>query len=222
MTHPNMKFRIKDEAHSEAIQRKLFELGFGWYMGYNVAQYTDKPVLLAYGVTKSIKYGFDIESFPHTEYVLSASGELIPVVDDNGFTHWEGGACPVFEGTVVDVKYRDGGSGTFKALVSDDSSPRDAGWSFWCNDDADDDIVAYRVHTQTKHQYIHETLYAPIMHQQINELRPQRDMWVNRAAELLEAMNVRIDHKQQIPQEWLIELTQVNERLSAAGNQEKS
>ncbi len=40
-----MKFRVHNEEHGEAIQKRLFEMGYGWYMGGMKLQFTHKPHL---------------------------------------------------------------------------------------------------------------------------------------------------------------------------------
>lgn len=64
----------------------------------------------------------------------------------NDWIKWDGGPCPVPTGTIVDVKYRDGGIlRAIPASVDIDSFPRDASVAFWSNDGQTNDIVAYRL-----------------------------------------------------------------------------
>ena len=44
-------------------------------------------------------------------------------------------------------------------------------------------------------------------------LRPQKEMWLDRAAELLAAMSLCVDKGQKIPYEWIDELSQANDHL---------
>lgn len=54
--------------------------------------------------------------------------------------------CPVARGTLVEVKYRDGGvAGPFPALENVKEAHRDAGDAFWKEDGLNNDIVAYRL-----------------------------------------------------------------------------
>lgn len=66
--------------------------------------------------------------------------------DDEGWIEWGGGECPVPNGTLVDVQYRDG-SYKYKlhANVNDPKVWNDAGPAFWLNEEMAGDIVAYRL-----------------------------------------------------------------------------
>jgi len=62
---------------------------------------------------------------------------------------WSGGECPVEQGTLVDVKYRCRIESTgLAAMVIDTSLGADASCSFWRNEGAAYDIIAYRLHNQ--------------------------------------------------------------------------
>lgn len=76
----SMKFRVKDEDHSKAIQEKLFSLGVKWCGLYKITQYCDKPFLFA--DDKFITYGSGPDSdyfddHEDEEYVL-LDGEFVP------------------------------------------------------------------------------------------------------------------------------------------------
>lgn len=49
----DMKFKVKDEKHSEEIQECLFKLGFGWAFGGRVLNHRERPFL--YGTIKCDK-----------------------------------------------------------------------------------------------------------------------------------------------------------------------
>lgn len=71
---------------------------------------------------------------------------------EDGWIIWEGGECPVAEGTLVDVKHRDGTEYlTQLAGVLDESYEQDDAsrgfahdWSIDENDNQEGDIIAYR------------------------------------------------------------------------------
>lgn len=72
-------------------------------------------------------------------------------MDDVNVDSWiyhTGGWCPVPDGTLVDVKYRDGS--VLHGLPANIDLPgvsytRDAGSQFWINDNQENDIIAYRI-----------------------------------------------------------------------------
>lgn len=58
---------------------------------------------------------------------------------------WNGGECPVADGTMVDVRYRDGDQ--INALSAGGHSiGRDASADYWLYDGYKNDIIAYRLH----------------------------------------------------------------------------
>lgn len=60
--------------------------------------------------------------------------------------NWKGGACPIPDGTIVDVKYRSGHvRRSVLANVQYNDRLDDAGPAYWKNDGAQNDIVAYRL-----------------------------------------------------------------------------
>lgn len=219
MTQKDMKFRAKDEAHSKAIQEKLFEMGICWSeLDFNV-QHTDKSFLyveekyLSYGETK----GFFADD-PSTEHILTKDGEIVPLLDDDGYTYWEGGECPVPKGTLVDVKYRDGVCvRSVPAGVSDVETQRYA--YNWSDFDGPGAIVAYKLSEKqptveaSKREFIKCDDSPASQEQPLPTLRPQKEMWLDRAAELLAAMSLCVDNQQKIPYEWIDELSQANDCL---------
>lgn len=67
------------------------------------------------------------------------------------WTKWDGGECPVEEGVLVDVRYRDGEEQfSVPAQVNRSGSDRDAAYTFWRNDGQFNDIVAYRLSEPVK------------------------------------------------------------------------
>lgn len=80
------------------------------------------------------------------EAALAASKEPLTGTGVDGWIDWAGGECPVEEGTLVDVRYRDGEE--LSALPANDfaKSHRDASHAFWRNDGSQNDIIAYRLH----------------------------------------------------------------------------
>lgn len=64
---------------------------------------------------------------------------------NDGWIEWGGGECQVEEGTLVDVKYRDGViKKGLRALIA--NSGRSASRLFWVKDNIPTDIIAYRLH----------------------------------------------------------------------------
>ena len=77
-----------------------------------------------------------------------------PGTDPDGWIPWHGGECPVSEGTLVDVRYRDGDE---NIGVSAGLLPSSSGWvkgsaNFWAFEwrhrDNNGDIIAYRLHRE--------------------------------------------------------------------------
>ena len=81
------------------------------------------------------------EAIAKAEAILAA-----PQPADDGWIPWAGGKCPVPNGTVVDVKYRDEYVGRgLPANESVDAAEDDAGPAYWRADGMSNDIIAYRV-----------------------------------------------------------------------------
>ena len=69
-----------------------------------------------------------------------------PQPDADGWIKWEGGECPVPDGVLVDVEYRDGirkFSLPANELVG--GKDRDASICFWYDEGVPNDIIAYRI-----------------------------------------------------------------------------
>jgi len=61
--HENLKFRVKDEAHSREIQELLFKLGYDWLGNASkIVQYTDNNYHFTY-LKGSIKFGNTEQNF---------------------------------------------------------------------------------------------------------------------------------------------------------------
>lgn len=77
--------------------------------------------------------------------IACTAGTPAPQPASDGWIKWEGGECPVAEGTMLDVRYRDGTvRGNIPALVWADFED-DATEPYWENDGISNDIVAYRI-----------------------------------------------------------------------------
>lgn len=71
---------------------------------------------------------------------------LYPVPDADGWIAWKGGECPVDEGVVIDVKFRNGTVQTACAARCD-KSPNHRYWTWiWSHSGHESDIIAYRLH----------------------------------------------------------------------------
>lgn len=74
-------------------------------------------------------------------------GEPVVTFDKGGWIDWEGGECPVTDGTIIDTKYRNGDlltngeCGTFGTKTSRE---------FWKHENHPSDIVAYRITPSTQ------------------------------------------------------------------------
>ena len=66
--------------------------------------------------------------------------------DADGWMKWGGGECPVPDGTLIDVEYRDGERQvSLPANKLADGKDRDASICFWYNEGEPNDIIAYRI-----------------------------------------------------------------------------
>lgn len=84
-----MKFRVESPEHSEKIQKKLFEMGYGWAQGArNSVQHTNHPFLygnengqIKYDKTGDLDY---FMAYPHQEMQLveTVSYDFVPVEKD--------------------------------------------------------------------------------------------------------------------------------------------
>ncbi len=90
----DLKFRVRNEAHSKAIQERLFELGFTW-AGYEDRElrHLKQPFLFKY--KNSIAWGNDRIGFnthPHTETTLDDlyNDEFLKAKQPNYLGAWFG------------------------------------------------------------------------------------------------------------------------------------
>jgi len=67
MTFKNMKFHVKNPAESEAVQKKLYALGYKWLLGNNTYKHTTHPVLYTYS-DGEILYQESLEGFEQYEH----------------------------------------------------------------------------------------------------------------------------------------------------------
>lgn len=87
---------------------------------------------------------FDCMAYLDEEYDKTQQSES-PTPDDDGWIEWNGGYCPVPDGTRVDVRYRNGEMGFAKTASSGPLPGSYADKCFWHNSGCDYDIVAYRI-----------------------------------------------------------------------------
>lgn len=80
-----------------------------------------------------------------TPHVSREQYEAALAAKNEGWIEWSGGECPVEEGTLVDVKYRDGDDFP-DALGVPALSGYGTGSAFWELDGYNNDIIAYRLH----------------------------------------------------------------------------
>lgn len=80
-----------------------------------------------------------------TAIITRQQYEAALAAKNDGWIDWGGGECPVEEGALVDVKYRDGAiKKGLRALIP--NSGRSASRLFWVKDNLPTDIFAYRLH----------------------------------------------------------------------------
>ena len=113
-----------------------------WHSGFsNVYFYNDgcdvecSPQLS----TAGIHYNGDDEG----ESVTRAEYEAA-IAKNDGWIEWGGGECPVCDGVMIDVRYRDMQEKTLPA--NEPINGRDATNQYWHHDDQINDIIAYRLH----------------------------------------------------------------------------
>lgn len=75
-------------------------------------------------------------------------GKPVVTLDDNdGWIEWKGGEVPVPEGTVVDLKTRDGDT-VYESVVGE--SGNNTWYQFWSHDGDNREIMAYRITPSTQ------------------------------------------------------------------------
>jgi hypothetical protein len=80
-----------------------------------------------------------------TAIITREQYEAALAAKDEGWIEWGGGECPVEEGVLVDVKYRDGDEFP-DALGVPALSGNGTGSAFWERDGYNNDIISYRLH----------------------------------------------------------------------------
>lgn len=121
-----------------------------------VFHYSAKPTIGAgrevWGHKGCIGEGeFTAEKLPNWHQTILSRAEyfhLYPAPDADGWIEWKGGECPVDEGTLIDVRYRDGHEqvgcecGVWRSELY--------GTHYWLNSGGKSNIIAYRLHKQEK------------------------------------------------------------------------
>ena len=121
----------------------------GVAFGYHKAPYLKKNIWLANNGTghadaKIKKYDAVADDWA-TAIITREQYEAALAANNDGWIEWGGGECPVEEGALVDVKYRDGAiKKGLRALIP--NSGRSASRLFWVKDNLPTDIIAYRLH----------------------------------------------------------------------------
>lgn len=90
---------------------------------------------------------FTAETLPNWHQTTLSRAEyfhMYPAPDADGWIEWEGGECPVDEGTLIDVRYRDGHeqAGCKCGVWGDELYAT----SYWLNSGGHSNIIAYRLH----------------------------------------------------------------------------
>ena len=117
------------------------DYGSGWLNRYSSGE-MDGSILLCYDNGSSSKT-------TNERWPLIRWKHWRIVEYNDGWIEWNGGECPVPEGTLVDVRYRNGKENYHvKAGVMEDSGGSAPDWSAtrWSNWDTYGDIIAYRLH----------------------------------------------------------------------------
>lgn len=137
----------------DSLVKKTVEEGWEWpegaveaevftYEGGLVNFWSEEGHALAHGAHAFKESGLDlceIESVSRAQYEAA-------LAKNDGWIEWGGGECPVEEGTLVDVRYRDGRELIALPANYTATSAIDASHAFWRNDGAINDIIAYRLH----------------------------------------------------------------------------
>lgn len=81
----------------------------------------------------------------HMDNPDKRTGIYAPKPEADDWIEWKGGECPVPDGTLVDVRYRDGQEQFGLPANELYDTPRYAASAFWNHDGLKNDIIAYRV-----------------------------------------------------------------------------
>lgn len=91
----------------------------------------------------------DVDGQWQSAIITREQYEAALAAKNDGWIEWGGGECPVEEGELVDVKYRDGAiKKGLRALIP--NSGRSASRLFWVKDNLPTDIIAYCLHQPNK------------------------------------------------------------------------
>jgi hypothetical protein len=71
----NLKFKVHSPEHSEAIQKRLFELGYGWYLSGKVLKNKDVSYLFC-DIEKNITYSTTEKYFNSHDNQLATLDDL--------------------------------------------------------------------------------------------------------------------------------------------------
>lgn len=177
MTIPNFKmtrFYVDNKEESEAVQKAMFTLGFKWNDERSgekrtLRNYLDKGGYLY--VNENCRIMQSSKHYVDPKYAAAFQQALFLAAVDHklekkalkkaskkrkqdkkaGWINWDTGSCPVAEGTLIDVKYRNGKSTSQKmALVPGEGTVA----SFWRKDNHENDIIAYRLSVPIKSKVI--------------------------------------------------------------------
>nr|DAN88342.1 MAG TPA: hypothetical protein [Caudoviricetes sp.] len=121
----------------------------GVAFGYHKAPYLKKNIWLANNGTghadaKIKKYDVVADDWD-TAIITREQYEAALAAKNDGWIEWGGGECPVKEGTLIDVRYRDSDDYP-DALGVQALSGNGAGSAYWEHDGYSNDIIAYRLH----------------------------------------------------------------------------
>ena len=82
MTFKSMKFHVRNPAESEAVQKKLYALGYKWLLGNNTYKHTTHPVLYTFS-DGEILYQESLEGFEQYSHEEINVQEFIKLKKEN-------------------------------------------------------------------------------------------------------------------------------------------
>ena len=173
----NCKFIIQNEDESRAAQAALFNLGYNWCgkQDYkDTTRFYDYPNVIFAGEEGNWSLSYSgityaecqdtshrfvrLEHLLATNSVLSVQGMLdkmeadgdvvLKCADALAWIAHTGNACPVAEGMMVDVQYRDGQVVLNVPAMLLEGCDRDASPAYWKDENGCNDIVAWRLAAQ--------------------------------------------------------------------------
>lgn len=98
-----------------------------------------QATLTAQNLVEQLRLNAEAQARERTAAVEAAK------TDDNPWIEWPGGECPVPDGTLVDVRWRNGIVHVNERASRSDNNRGNAVGAFWQKDGWDADIVAYRI-----------------------------------------------------------------------------